>query len=157
MCAAASSIFPRSPALSIVYYPRTASGGYLGTRPALGRNAPAARKIYLKTRGGNNSRNSVDTRTSSGGYLGTRPALGRNAPAARLDPAAHGMGAPKGSNGDRLGRLCTSNEHLHPNHIANSGPRIKAIAWENGCGCVPPASVPAFEDGRGLPCARPKP
>ena len=43
-----------------------------------------------------------------------------------LDPAAHGMGAPKGSNGDRLGRLGGSNEHLHPNHTRNSGLRIKA-------------------------------
>ena len=43
-----------------------------------------------------------------------------------LDPAAHGMGAPKGSNGDRLGGICASNEHLHPNHIGNSGLRIKA-------------------------------
>ena len=36
------------------------------------------------------------------------------------------MGAPKGSNGDRLGRLCASNEHLHPNHIGNPGPWNKA-------------------------------
>ena len=30
----------------IVLYPRTGSGGYLGTRPPLRRNAPAARKMY---------------------------------------------------------------------------------------------------------------
>ena len=44
-----------------------------------------------------------------------------------LDPAAHGMGAPKGSNGDRLGRLCASNDHLHSTHIRNHRPRIKQI------------------------------
>ena len=43
-----------------------------------------------------------------------------------LDPAAHGMGAPKGSNGDRLGRPCVSNDSLHPTHTGNSGLRIKA-------------------------------
>ena len=46
----------------------------------------------------------------------------------KLDPAAHGMGAPKGSNGDRLGRLCASNDHLHSTIIIrNHRPRIKQI------------------------------
>ena len=37
------------------------------------------------------------------------------------------MGAPKGSDGDRLGRLCASNDHLHSTHIRNHRPRIKQI------------------------------
>ena len=40
-----------------------------------------------------------------------------------LDPAGHGRG-PQGNIGERWGSLCASNDH-HPNHIGNSGLRIK--------------------------------